>query len=248
MIHNLLSDRRIALMSFRRAEAYTRHYRFMSKVILPEGMLDFRRDVPSTDKTLLAPAASMVVNDQLHPALRTLLLRAMTEVHRKGGLFERPGEFPSTKYVDFPLSSKAKRYIEDGPSFLDRYLPYWVADMIVRLSILLLPLVTLLIPLMRIVPPLYRWRMRARILHWYGDMARIEIQARAAATPAEQAEALAQLDEIDDEVSKVSVPTSYRDMYYTLRFHIDVISGHLQRKKAAAGTPPEAPSEAPSEA
>lgn len=242
VIRRLLSDRDVALLSFRRAEAYTRHYLYMSKVVLPEGMVDFSRDIPASDKTLLAPAATMVVSDNLHPALRTLLLRAMTEIHSKGGLFERPGQFPSTKYVDFPLSDKALRYIKNGPSFLDRYLPYWVADMIVRLSILLLPLITLLLPLMRIVPPLYRWRMRSRILHWYGDMAKIEAQVHAAETAADRAAALARLEEIDEEVSHVSVPVGYRDMHYTLRFHIDLVRNHLKRKEdGAAETPPAEP-------
>ncbi len=114
VIRNLLADRAVELLSFRRAEAYTRHYLYMSKIVLPEGMVDFTRNVPAGDKTLLAPAATMIVHDKLHPALRTLLLRAMTEIHAPGGLFERPGQFPSAKYVDFPLSNKAQRYMADG--------------------------------------------------------------------------------------------------------------------------------------
>lgn len=234
VIRGLLEDGRIELLSFRRAEAYTRHYLYMSKVVLAEGMVDFRRNVPPVDKTLLAPAATMVVHDDLHPALRTLLLRAMSEIHRPGGLFERPGEFPSARYVDFPLSDKARRYLTEGPSLLDRYLPYWVADMIVRLSILLLPLITLMFPLMRIVPPLYRWRMRSRILHWYENVARIERQVHAAETADERADALARLEEIDAEVSKISVPVNYRDMHFTLRFHIDLVRSQLKRMDEAA--------------
>ena len=152
VIRALVKNRKLELMTFKRAEAYIRHYLYMSKVLLPRGIVNFEDDVPPNDKTLLAAAATLVIHDELHPALRTQLLRAMSEIHVPGGLFERPREFPSGKYLDFPLTDKAKRYIEDGPSLLDRYLPYWVADMIIRLAILLLPLVTLLIPLMRIVP------------------------------------------------------------------------------------------------
>ena len=234
LIATLLRDPGVQLLSFRRAEAYTRRYLPMSKIVLPRGMVDFEADTPREDKTLLAAAATLVIHDDLHPALRTLLLRAMTEIHAPGGLFERPGDFPSSKYVDFPLSDKARRYMQDGPSILDRYLPYWVADMIVRLSILLLPLVTLMLPLMRVVPPLYRWRMRARIMRWYKEMVRIEEQVRTAHTPEERAEAFARLDEIDDEVSEFSVPVGYRDMHFTLRFHIDLLRNTLHRKDDAA--------------
>lgn len=230
LIRDLLRDPAFQLFSYRRADAYTRHFRQMSKIVLPRGMIDFGTDQPPVDKTLLAAAATLAANDDLHPALRTLLLRAMTEVFSKGGYFEQPGEFPSAKYVDFPMTEKARGYIENGPSFLDRYLPYWVADMVVRLSILLLPLITLLLPLLRIVPPIYRWRMRARIMHWYKDMVRIEEQVRSANTPEERARAFEKLDEIDEEVSKVNVPVSYRDLHYTLRFHIDLLRNMLHRK------------------
>lgn len=230
VIRALVEDRKLELMTFKRAEAYTRHYLYMSKVLLPRGMVNFEEDVPANDKILLAAAATMVINDQLHPALRTLLLRAMSEIHGPGGLFERPREFPSAKYLDFPLTDKAKRYIEDGPSLLDRYLPYWVADMIIRLSILLLPLVTLLIPLMRIVPPLYKWRMRSRIVRWYKEMVIVEAQVRNAETEAERDAAFERLEEIDEDVSQVSVPVGYRDMHYTLRFHIDLMRNMLHRK------------------
>jgi len=235
VIRTLIEDKNLELMNFKRAEAYTRHYLYMSKVLLPRGLVSFRDDVPATDKTMLAAAATMVINDQLHPALRPLLLRAMTEIHAPGGLFERPREFPSAKYLDFPLTDKAKRYIEDGPSLLDRYLPYWVSDMIVRLSILLLPLVTLLIPLMRIVPPLYKWRMRSRIVRWYKDMVAVEAQVRDATTAEERKAAFDRLEEIDEEVSQVSVPVGYRDMHYTLRFHIDLMRNMLHRKADEAG-------------
>lgn len=234
VIRALVQDEALQLMTFRRAEAYTRHYLYMSKVVLPRGMVNFDRDVPRTDKTLLAAAATLVINDDLHPALRTLLLRAMTEIHGPGGLFEHPKEFPSAKYLDFPLTDKARRYLEDGPSLLDRYLPYWVADMLVRLSILLLPLVTLLIPLMRIVPPLYKWRMRSRIVRWYKDMVKVEEQVRNAKTAEDREAAFARLEEVDEEVSQVKVPVGYRDMHYTLRFHIDLMRNMLHRKEDEA--------------
>ena len=234
LIAALLRDPNVQLLSFRRAEAYTRRYLHMSKITLPRGMVNFEEDTPHEDKTLLAAAATLVIHDDLHPALRTLLLRAMTEIHGPGGLFEKPGDFPSAKFVDFPLSDKARRYMQDGPSILDRYLPYWVADMIVRLSILLLPLITILLPLMRFLPPLYRWRMRARIMRWYKEMVRIEEQVRTAHTPEARARAFARLEEIDDEVSEFSVPVGYRDMHYNLRFHIDLLRNTLHRKDDAA--------------
>ncbi|HYL79640.1 MAG TPA: TAXI family TRAP transporter solute-binding subunit, partial [Candidatus Acidoferrum sp.] len=153
----------VSLMSFQRADAYTRLYPFLTKLNLPQGTLSLQDDLPPRDTLLLAPAASLVVRDDFHPALVDLLLGAATEVHAGAGMFERALQFPSADYLEFPLSSEARRYLRTGPSFLARYLPFWAATLVDRMKVLLLPLITLLFPLFKVVPPTYRWRVRAKI-------------------------------------------------------------------------------------
>lgn len=226
VVQTLLKTNGISLMSFDRAEAYTRIHRFLSSVVLPEGVTDFDLNIPSEDTILLAPAANLVARDDIHPALVDLLLQAASEVHSSGGLFEEPNQFPSQKYVDFPLHKDALRFYKHGPPFLQRYLPFWAATLIDRLKIMLLPLLTLLIPLIKIVPPGYRWRVRHKIFHWYKELQAVDLLV-SEKDPLEKLNTyLTELNKIDEEVKYVTVPLSYAAELYALRIHI----AHVQRR------------------
>ena len=227
LIQTLLKTSGISLMSFHRAEAYTRIHRFLSSVELPEGVIDLDLNIPSEDITLLAPAANLVARKDIHPALVDLLLQAASEVHGRGGLFEEMNQFPSQKYLDFPLQKDAARFFKHGPPFLQRYLPFWAATLIDRLKIMLLPLVTLLIPLLKIVPPGYRWRVRRKIFHWYRELQAVDL-AVDEKDPDEKLDGhLAELRKIDEEVKQVTVPLSYAAELYALRIHITHVFGRI---------------------
>ncbi len=232
VVARLLAAEGIAPMSLARAEAYARRYRFLSALTLPEGVIDFERNIPGRDVALLAPTANLVARDDLHPALAVLLLQAAKQVHGGGGLFERPGEFPAPRHLDFPLSEAARQYFEFGPPLLQRYLPFWAANLIDRLKVMLLPLVTLLFPLFKIVPPTYRWRVRSRIYRWYRELQTVDDRIRAAG-PAYNLERLAgELTRIENEVRQVSVPLAYADALYDLRLHIAFVRETLHEAEA----------------
>ncbi len=72
IVRKLLAAEGIHLMHFERAEAYTRIFRFLSSVTLPQGSLNLAQNKPLRDVTLLAPVATLVANEALHPALATL--------------------------------------------------------------------------------------------------------------------------------------------------------------------------------
>ena len=211
-------------MSFTRAEAYRSRYRHLSSVVLHQGMVDLERNIPARDIVLLAPAATLVARTDFHPALTSLFLQLAEQVHGGGGLFERPGEFPSSSYLDFPLTEEAQRFFAHGPPFLQRYLPFWLAVLVERLKIFLLPLITLSIPLFKIVPTLYRWRVRSRIYRWYGDLAAVEGQLhRPGDVEVDGEKLLRELDRIEEDVVQILVPLSHQDEVYNLRLHIKLV-------------------------
>ncbi|MES9875043.1 MAG: hypothetical protein ABW146_18230, partial [Candidatus Sedimenticola sp. 6PFRAG7] len=127
----------------------------------------------------------------------------------------------------FPLSKEAKRFYEFGPPLLQRYLPFWAATLVDRLKVMLLPLLALMIPLFKVMPPIYRWRIRSRIYRWYREVLEIDRHSDAQDTKIEVA--MEELDAIDREVSKVSVPLSYAEELYDLRLHIGLVREKLER-------------------
>ena len=219
-IRRLLLSEGIYLTPFIRAEAYTRHNRSLSSVVLPRGAADLYSDIPSADVTLLAPVASLIAKKKLHPTLVVVLVEAAQEIHSEGGLFEKQGEFPSVLHIAFPINEDARRYLEKGPPWLQRYLPFWIAVSIERLQILLIPLATLLIPLFKIAPPTYRWRIRKRIYSHYHDLFEVEsiLLENPSSDKLDQCSAL--LTGIEKELLDVEVPLSYADQLYHLRMHV----------------------------
>jgi len=231
----LLRSPGVRVMSFAQADAYTRRFPFLTRVTLPRGVVDFVRDLPPQDTTLLAATANLVIRDGTHPALVSLLLQAAGEVHGKSGFFQRTGEFPAYLDASFELSPDAARHYKSGPPFLQRYLPFWAAVLVDRLVVLLLPLVALLLPLMRIAPSLYTWRVRSKVFRLYGELKYLEDEVRQHYAPERHAEFFERLDRIEEEASNRHVPLAFTDLVYTLREHINLVRQQLLRFERGLG-------------
>ena len=226
-VQHLLNNTDIALMNFARADAYIRLHRYLSKIILPEGIIDLVNNIPPKATTLIAPTANLVARHDLHPALVSLLLQAASEVHGHARLFESENEFPSADFTEFPLRDVAKRYYKSGPPFLQRYLPFWLATFIDQMKVMLVPLLALLLPLTKVLPPVLRWRTRSRIYRWYEQLKVIDQQSHQNNNAAALKKLAAELDDIETEVYKVDIPLSYEDQQYNLRLHINMVRNQL---------------------
>lgn len=227
----LLFSPDIRLMSFRRGEAYTKRLHFLSLLVLPEGVVDFGGNVPGNDVNLLAPTVQLVARKDFHPALIDLLLLAARETGSPAGVFERQGAFPAPDYLDFPLSSEAERFYKSGPPFLRRFLPFWLANLLNRTKIMLLPLVALLFPLVKLLPPFYKWRVRSRIFRWYDQLMEIDYEILHGEIRERKEEFMSRLDAIEQNVSQITVPRGYSRELYDMRIHIEM----LRKKLLAVG-------------
>ena len=234
VVQVLLRSPGVKVMSFSQADAYTRRFPFLSKIVLPQGVIDLVHDNPPQDTTLLATTANLLVSENLHPALASLLLQAMGEVHGKNGFFQAAGEFPAYKDHSFKLADDARRHYQSGPPFLQRYLPFWIAVLVERLFVLLLPLFALLLPLLRIAPAIYTWRVRSKIFRCYGDLKFLENDLRQHYQPAQHLEYLERLDGIEAEANRRNIPLAFSDLLYTLRQHIHFVRQKLHH----LATPP----------
>ena len=242
-VATLLRDRSVQLMSFRHSEAYVRHFPYLSTVVLPQGGIDLRHNIPPQDVHLLAATANLLVREDLHPALVGLFAAAAMEVHGGGGSFQRQGQFPSLQGTDFPISPEAERYYKSGPPFLQRYLPFWAAIFVDRMVVLLVPFFVLMIPLMRILPWLYNWRISSRIYRYYGQLRFLEDEVLRTTSGRKTAEYMQRLDEIESQVNRLPIPLAFNHQLYTLRQHIDLVRERV-RKLADAIVEPAPRSEA----
>lgn len=229
LVQLLLQTPGIRLMDFPQAEAYTRRFPFLSNVVLPRGVVDLAADVPPAPIRLVAPTATLVAREGLHPALIQLFVQAGRTIHGGPGWFQRKGSFPSVENTERALAPEAERFYRNGPPLLQRYLPFWLANLIDRMWVVLVSIIAILIPLSRIVPPLYQFRVRSRIFRWYGQLRRVEESIGEKSG----AELLEQLDEIEQRAGRVTVPLSYADELYSLRSHIGMVRRRVRDAAAA---------------
>ncbi|MGE0769101.1 MAG: TAXI family TRAP transporter solute-binding subunit [Hyphomicrobiaceae bacterium] len=223
VIRDLVSDPATKLMSFERAEAYTRYLPYLKRIVLPRGAFDLARDFPNRDAALLAPVAAVMTRPDLHPALAGLLIDAMREVHGKGGLFSRVGDYPQARDPEVSLAPDAERYYKAGPSFLKRFLPFWLATMLERMLVLILPVAGLLIPMARVLPLIYTWRVKRRLLYWYARLKSLESQLGAASDGGSLSLERSEIERIEVAVSTIPVPLGFSEEYYNLRKAIELV-------------------------
>ena len=226
MVQMLLQTPGIRLYEFPQAEAYARRYRFLSPVTLPRGVVDLSRRVPPQDIPLIAATCSLVAREDLHPALVQLFVQAASRIHSGAGWISRAGEFPTAQNTEFPLARDAERYYRTGPPLLQRYLPFWLANVIDRMWVALFSIIVILVPVARMLPPLYTYRVRWRIFRWYRDLRQLEAELARKETPLE--ELRDRLEKLDAKAERIAVPLAYTDELYMLRSAIALVRARLR--------------------
>lgn len=230
VVENLFLNPDIELVSLDRAEAYSRLHSYLSHITLVEGVLDLAQNIPDRDYHLIAPSATLVARNDIHPALVDLTMQIADKVHDNRSLLTVNRDYPSPENLDFPLSAEAKRYFEHGPPFLQRYLPFWAASLIDRLKFMILPLIALILPLMKVLPPTYRWRIRSRIYRWYDQLHALDVELKQDESEENLKSAIQVVNVMEQEVREVEVPLSYAEELYNLRLHIDLMRKQFTRR------------------
>lgn len=226
-MRRLVQTEDIRMFDVTQADAYVRRFPFLSKLELPPGALDLGRNQPEKALTLVATTVELIARPDLHPALSDLLIEAAREVHGRPSLLQKAGEFPAPLEREYRMSDDAQRYYQSGKSFWYRHLPFWLASLVDRTLILLIPL-ALLLPALKLVPTLYVWRVRQRIYSRYGELMAIEREAFGEATPERRAELVKRLDAFEARVVNLRMPGWWAGELYALKAHIGFVRRRLE--------------------
>ncbi|OGB31773.1 MAG: C4-dicarboxylate ABC transporter substrate-binding protein, partial [Burkholderiales bacterium RIFCSPLOWO2_02_FULL_66_35] len=230
MVQMLLQSPGVRLLDFAQSEAYSRRFAYLTPVVMPQGVVDLSANVPAQDVRLVASTTSLLAGAKTHPAILQLFAQTATDLHGGGGWFSRAREYPSLEHSEVPLSPEAVRAIRNGPPFLQRYLPFWLANLVERMWLAMGLILALALPLSRIVPPLYAFRIRSRVFRWYGQLRTIEQRSQDNDGPLPLPELLEQLDALENKVEQVVVPLSYTDELYALRNNIALVRQKLLQR------------------
>lgn len=236
LIQMLLQTPGIKLFDFTQAEAWTRRLPYLTRVVLPRGVVNLGRDIPAQDIQLVAPTATLVAREHIHPALIELFVQQAAQVHGGAGWFRREGDFPTAHYSEIPVAAEAARFYQHGAPFLQRYVPFALANFLDRMWVVLVALGAMVLPLSKVIQPIYVWRVRSRVYRWYGELRTIEQALERSVEGASEEGGgqdfktqLQQLTELEDKVNQISVPLSFADALYDLRAHIQMVREQIRR-------------------
>ena len=233
-IREMLHADGIRLFHFEQANAYVRRFPYLNKLDVPAGAFDLGENLPATDVNLMAPTVELVSRPNLHPAISDLLIEAAIEVHSHASILQQAGQFPTPQIHSFPISTEAARYYKSGDKgFTYRHLPFWLASLLDRVIVLLVPIFVVVVPSLKYLPQLYRWRINSRIHKRYGELMALERETLRPMSEERRKELLAWLRDIEKAVIKRKVPGSHAEQLYQLRQHIEFVRENLARETHA---------------
>jgi hypothetical protein len=223
MLNTLLNSPKFRPMSFTDADALTRIFPFLVRLVLPRGVIDYQNKVPATDVILIATTNVVLVRKEIHPAIIDLLAQTIMEVHGPPGIFQRVDEFPTQSDPEYPMSDEARDFYRNGPSLLNRYLPFWVTNYVKRGIALLVALIAIIIPMFSYGPDLYRWLVQYRMRPLYRRLRVIETTLQTATSAPEIAALEGEVESLDRAIHGLGVPVKHSDLYFTLKSHLNLV-------------------------
>jgi TRAP-type uncharacterized transport system substrate-binding protein len=218
-IQSLLRDPTIRLMSLTQAEALTRIFPHFARLVLPQGVINLEKNIPASDMNLIAITTSVVVHKTLHPALVFLLAQTLAEEHSAGGVFHRATEFPTQTDPEFPMAEGAVDFYKNGPSFLHRYLPFWMVPHVQRLLAVLLAAGVIVYPLFNFAPKLYQWFLKDRMNKLYRRLRVVEQELQAELTAPQVVALQTDLENIN-RAARI-LPKRNSDLFFDFNRHIE---------------------------
>ncbi len=230
-VQPLLRDPTIHVLNVAQADALTQLFPSLQHVVLSQGVIDLEKNIPPVDVNLIALTNVVVARADLHPEMIYLLAQTMKEEHSRGGIIHRAEDFPTQTDPEFAMAEEALDYYKNGPSFLQRYLPFWMINYAKRLIAVLLTAFAVIIPLFTYAPKLYEWFLHAYLQKLYRRLRAVETEMDAELTAA-QVEAL-QADLKDINRAAHSLPMRHSDTFVDLITHISVARTELASRLAA---------------
>ncbi len=221
----------VHLAQLKHSTALTERMPYLAPRLVAQGMLD-NATAPTRDMMLLTTLASVVVSENLHPALKRLTTAAAMEIHSEATVLSRAGEFPSLKQADFPSAPEARHTLLHGLPWIEQKLSLNQAQWFWRLVFLALPLVLFACLVCYTVPAYLRWMLESHINRWYGELKFIEYDLeQAKLSGLDFMRFSTQLHAIESALNRFEAPQEFMQRLYMLRQHINFVRQKLSAQR-----------------
>jgi hypothetical protein len=156
------------------------------------------------------------------------MLDVASETHAAAGPLHNAKQFPNEQNLQFIQSEESKRFFKTGRPVLQRYLPFWLANLIERLLVSIVPVLAIGIPLAKIIPAFFEYREKAAVLLLYDEADKLHRNVMAGVL--ERDVMKAQLEDIETRLGKLKLGASRHVDVYNLRGHLDLLRARLAAK------------------
>jgi TRAP-type uncharacterized transport system substrate-binding protein len=219
ILQSLLASPQYRLMSFSEAEALTRIFPYLVRLLLPRGAIDLDRKVPATDIDLVSTTNVVLVRKDVHPTVIDVLARAIVEAHSRPGLFQKVGDFPTQTDPEFTIAQSARDFYKNGPSVLNQYLPFWMTSYAQRVLAVVVAAIAIVLPLFNYTPKLYLWFIRERVRRLYRRLRVVDKELTMELSPSAAQTIRIEIDSIAR--AAAVVPMRNSELFFGLLTHID---------------------------
>lgn len=229
-VQRLIKNPNIRLVTFSRADAYTRLLPYFEELGVPMGGFDLGKNIPDHPIQLISTTTNLLIDDRLHPAIQVLFLEAAKEINGTKSYFSRAGEFPVYMNTEAPLSNEAKFFYEKGTPTLMKYLPFWLAEFLERMFFLLLPFAAFAYPIIKSIPS-YRTNLaKKQINSIYKDLDKFEQNTIQTFDPNRRGEYIEVLNDMERRVLASKAAKLATADCYSLRNNIEFIRNALEKQ------------------
>ena len=228
-VTKLINEPSIHFSSFKWDRGFARVLPYLQILSIPAGGVSVAHKMPPENVDLLATTTHLVVDEKLHPGIQYLFIAAAKEINGKPGFFSYRGEFPSFKNSGLPESPVFQRYEQNGQPWLMNYFSFWLAELINRLAVIVLPFLVIAYPILSSLPKLSAERVYKKINRIYGALKSYELALSKDYDPTRLSEYLIKLDHLEYLALKLKVPKSMSTDYYALRTNINYVRDCLNR-------------------
>jgi hypothetical protein len=174
IMQKIFSDPQLKIMSLAKAYGYPTKMKGLNVINIKRSTLNILNDSPNRDLLILAPTAEIVARNDIHPAIVSLLIDISNELLSKADVLSEEKHFPSPNHLSFANNEDSQKVMREGPSFLHRYLPFWVAVWVDRILRVAIPLLAILIPVVNFLPGIIAYRVKLKFAVIYKELKFIE--------------------------------------------------------------------------
>lgn len=230
-VQKLLADKNLKILNFAHARTYANKLSFLEPVTLPKGALDIEDDRPSSNIQMVASTISLLVENDLHPAIQELFLLAAREINKEQShIFDKPDQFPAFVDKTIKISPVAQKFYDSGPPFLYRRVPLWLANYVERIWFYLFGFIAILFPISKLLPSLRVKHSVWVVADAYEEIQRVERESSGDVTDEQLQGFIERLDKLDRETTHVWVIPDEMNRLYTMKGAINLLRMKLYQR------------------